>query len=630
MSYENAEMERGVAQVLANFVPGDLFDYARYGITMMVDEWQHQEMDVDQRRIANHVQGRVSSFPNGNRPPWSELDDAQIDVFRPQKVYGEIFPTTLVCKRCDHVEYRNTSKGLQYTNGRCTRSGCNGDLQQVSFVATHDCGEVFTLKPSGCGAHDHQDIRLNRGVPEDMRTWSFECGICHQRTGDLSAYCDRCDEWVQSIQPTNAGSVFYPQREVIVDIPHVDVDEDAIPYGEEWTRILMAAHLDDVDLEESGVTLEDIATSTQSEEDVLEDLYEQFGREWVEENKEQALQIAMGNSPTKGTVVAQNRDRVELPAEHRGEDVGSAYTVVAHELFTFLRSTRGYEGGSMRENVEDRHPTPRPLSTFVDDDEFVEKYPQSKLYREKLDRVNVTDAWIVDNFPLLNTVFGYTRDSPDASETTLRAFDHPWGLDALTVWGDRSPSEAIVLELDRGAIVEWLVENDYLDSSEAPDTDDDTELKRWFLNNFDATQTQNPFAPIEDELTNIVYRLVHSSSHALMNTASEQCGLDTDSISELLLPTVPAIVLYAQSMEHFALGGMFTLFKTRLHPWIDDAVDHASQCIYDPACLEDDEGAACHACLHVSEFTCEYYNGALDRELLVGGDEHTPFWDVQR
>jgi len=628
MSQENAEMERGVAQVLANFVPGDLFDYARYGITMKVDEWHHQEMDVDQRRIANHVEGRVSSFRNGGSPPWSELDDARIDVFRPQQVYGEIFPTTMVCKRCDHVEYRDTAKGFQYTNGRCTRSGCGGQLQQLSFIATHDCGEIFTLRPSGCGSHGYDDIRLNRGVPEDMRTWSFECGICHQRTGDLSAYCDRCDEPVRSIQPTNAGSVFYPQREVIVDIPHVGVQEGEIPYGEEWTRILMAAHLGDVDLDEKDVTLEDIAISEQSEEEVLEDLYDQFGEDWVEENKEQALQIAMGNSPSRGTVVAQNRDRVQLPAERIQEDTGAAYTAVAHELFTFLRSTRGYEGGSMRETVEERHPTPRSLSGFVDDDEFVEKYPQAKLYREKLNRINVVDAWVVDNFPLLNTVFGYTRDSPDASETTLRAFDHPYNLDALTVWGDRSPSEAIVLELDRAAIVEWLIENGYLTDSTAPDTDDDAELKRWFLSNFDNTQTQNPFTPIEDEITDVLYRLIHSSSHALMSTASEQCGLDTDSISELLLPTVPAIVLYAQSMEHFALGGMFTLFKTRVHPWIDDAVDHASRCIYDPACLDDDEGAACHACLHVSEFTCEYYNGALDRELLVGGDEHTPFWDV--
>jgi hypothetical protein len=627
MSHENAEMERGVAQVLANFVPGDLFDYGRYGITMMVDEWHHQEMDVDSRRVANHIEGRVTSFRNGDRPPWSELDDARIDVFRPQQVYGEIFPTTMVCKRCDHVEYRDSAKSFQYTKGYCTQGSCNGQLQQLSFVATHECGEIFTLTPSGCGAHGFDDIRLNRGVPEDMRTWSFECGICHQRTGDLTAYCERCDERVRSAQPTNAGSVFYPQREVIVDIPHVGVKENEIPYGEEWTRILMAAHLGDIDLTEKDVTLEDIAINDETEEEVLEDLYDQFGEEWVEENKEQALQIAMGNSPSRGTVVAQNRDRVELPAEGTS-DIGAAYTAVAHELFTFLRATRGYEGSSMREEVQDRHPTPRSLSEFADNDEFVEKYPQAKLYREKLDRINVSNAWVVDNFPLLNTVFGYTRDSPDASETTLRAFEHPYNLDALTVWGDRSPSEAIILELDRAAIVDWLVENDHVDEGTAPDTDDDAELKRWFLNNFDNTETQNPFTPIEDEITDVVYRLVHSSSHSLMKTASEQCGLGADSISELLLPSVPAIVLYAQSMEHFALGGMFTLFKSRIHPWIDDAVDHASRCIYDPACIDDDEGAACHACLHISEFTCEYYNGALNRELLIGGGEHTPFWDV--
>lgn len=627
MNQENAEMERGVAQVLANFVPGDLFDYGRYGISMMVDEWDHREMDVDSRRVANHIEGRVGSFRNGHRAPWSELEDARIDVFKPHKVFGEIFPTTMVCKRCDRVEYRDSAKSFQYSNGYCPRDGCNGQLQQLSFVATHDCGEIFTLSPSGCDNHGFDDIRLSRGVPEDMRTWSFQCGICRQRTGDLTAYCDRCDEPVRSAQPTNAGSVFYPQREVIVDIPHVGVNENEIPYGEEWTRILMAAHLGDVDLSEKDVTLEEIAINEETEEEVIQGLYDQFGEEWVEENKEQALQIAMGNSPSRGTVVAQNRDEVELPAEG-GDEEGSAYTAVAHELFTFLRSTEGYEGKSMREEVQERHPTPRSLSEFVDDDDFVEKYPQAKLYREKLDRINVSEAWVVDNFPLLNTVFGYTRDSPDASETTLRAFDHPYNLDALTVWGDRSPSEAIVLELDRAAIVDWLVENDYLSEAEAPDTDDDTELKRWFLNNFDNTKTQNPFTPIDDEITDVLYRLVHSNSHSLMKTASEQCGLGSDSISELLLPSVPAIVLYAQSMEHFALGGMFTLFKSRIHPWVDDAVEHASRCIYDPACIDDDDGAACHACLHISEFTCEYYNGALDRELLVGGERHTPFWDT--
>lgn len=338
------------------------------------------------------------------------------------------------------------------------------------------------------------------------------------------------------------------------------------------------------------------------------------------------LQARMGGAPTRGKVVAQNSGRVTVPASDQEEE--AAYTAISHELFTFLRSTNGYEGGGMRDSIADRHPTPRNLSEFADNDEFRDKYPQAKLYQQKLDRIHVRDAWVVDNFPLLNTVFGYTRASTDAKETALRSFQHPYGLDALTVWGDRSPSEAIVLELDRAAIVEWLKENGYLTGIVEPDSNDDAQLKAWFLSNVDNTQVQDPFTPIEDELTRVIYRLIHSASHSLMSTASEQCGLDSDSISELILPTVPAIVLYAQSMEHFALGGMFTLFKTRIHPWIDDAVEHAVRCIYDPACLEDKDGAACHACLHVSEFTCQYYNGALDRGLLVGNEYHTPFWEV--
>jgi len=625
MSHDNAEMERGIAQVLANFVPGDLFDYGRRGITMQVDNWAVQEMEADQRRIAKHIQGQVGSYRNSDQPPWNNLEETDIEVFRPHRVFGEIYPTTMVCERCNYVSYRDSAESFKYSGGTCERSGCSGQYQQLSFVATHECGEVYVIKPSGCQSHGYDDIRLNRGVPDDMTTWSFQCGICHQRAGSLSAYCDRCDERISMAQPTNAGSVFYPQREVIVDIPHVGATDNEIPYGEEWARILMSAHIGDVDLSRTNVTLERIATSGQSEEEVLQDLIEEFGEEQVEENKEMLLQARLGGNPTRGKVVAQNRGRVTPPTAET-EQAGAGFTGISHELFTFLRSTNGYEGEDMAESVAKRHPTPRNLSEFADNEQFREKYPQAKLYREKLDRINVTDAWVIDNFPLLNTVFGYTRGSIDAHETSLRSFDHPYGLDKLTVWGDRSPSEAIVLELDRGAIVDWLVENQYIQRTDAPDTDDETALKRWFLENVDITQVQNPFTPIDDDLTRAVYTLIHSASHALMETASEQCGLDSDSISELLLPTVPAIVLYAQSMEHFALGGMFTLFKTRLHPWVDDAIENAERCIYDPACLDDEDGAACHACMHVSEFTCEYFNSALDRGLLVGAEDSTAFW----
>jgi len=55
--------------------------------------------------------------------------------------------------------------------------------------------------------------------------------------------------------------------------------------------------------------------------------------------------------------------------------------------------------------------------------------------------------------------------------------------------------------------------------------------------------------------------------------------LDSNSISEYVMPSIPAIFLYASSTEHFSLGGMHTLFKTRIHPWVDETIaDVRSAC----------------------------------------------------
>ncbi|RAQ94075.1 hypothetical protein A4R35_00925 [Thermogemmatispora tikiterensis] len=53
-------------------------------------------------------------------------------------------------------------------------------------------------------------------------------------------------------------------------------------------------------------------------------------------------------------------------------------------------------------------------------------------------------------------------------------------------------------------------------------------------------------------------------------------------------------------------------------------------CIDDPVCLE--ETGACHACMHISEMSCEYFNRNLHRKYLFGrlepdGREYIGYWD---
>ncbi|PSQ51905.1 hypothetical protein BRD20_08785 [Halobacteriales archaeon SW_8_65_20] len=277
----------------------------------------------------------------------------------------------------------------------------------------------------------------------------------------------------------------------------------------------------------------------------------------------------------------------------------------------------------------ERQPTPLSLDGLLEQEDFLESNPEAEVYPEKLQKVNIASAWVVDNLPLLNYTFGFTRDHPERSRTDLQPFPHPRGEDSTPVYVDQTPSEAIVLQVDRSAIIEWLDEKGSLRGVERPDTDDESDLKEWLLKNVDTNELRDHYSPIEDDLTREVYTLLHSMSHALMRTASGQCGLDSNSISEYVMPSVPAIFLYASSTEHFSLGGMHTLFKTRIHPWVDETIADVQKCVYDPVCEHED--GACHACLHMSEVACESANGNLDRRYLVGDDRGRipAFWESE-
>lgn len=631
----NADMERGIAQVLYNFGQGNVFDYGKYDVAMMVSDWRVKDFeDLDANRVAGDIRSRARHFQNGGSSPWDDLTGADLEAFRPWKVEGELFPLTMVCENpnCLRADMRQRPTDFLATDhegqmpGTCV--ACGGKLQQLPFVLPHECGEIYPARPTEeCPEHGYDRPVLHK-LSNDPSTWSFRCE-CNESMGYLGAYCDRCGEYLGGPTPPGGGGIFYPQSLIQVDIPTVGVEREELEQGEPWARVLIAAYLDDAKLGRNN-TLEQIATR-EGEQEELEQLRDEgYGETEIQ------LYLEMQASRGRDTSHLNRQSMTEITRE-KVQPIGTGdtdvaervYSTIANQLFTFHRATNGYEGN--RSDVDDaRHPEPTPLSRLLDDEEFVEMYPRAERYREKLDKIHVTETWVVDNFPLLNVLYGYSRASPDASQTQLRKFQHPYGdRSKLPVFADRSPSEAIILEINRKAIVNWLVENNVVSRAEVPDEDaPDSEYKSWFLNNVDVLSTENPFTPIEDQVTRRIYTLLHSMSHALVSTGSDQCGLQTDSISELVMPIVPAIVLYAKSTEHFALGGMFTLFKTRIHPWVDHAIEFADQCLFDPACMDDDEGAACHACLHLNPVSCESLNKHLNRELLVGGRSSTPFWDV--
>ncbi|MFC4454087.1 DUF1998 domain-containing protein [Deinococcus sonorensis] len=132
--------------------------------------------------------------------------------------------------------------------------------------------------------------------------------------------------------------------------------------------------------------------------------------------------------------------------------------------------------------------------------------------------------------------------------------------------------------------------------------------------------------------------LVHTFAHLLINTLTFHCGYSAASLRERLFVSdepgheMAGVLIYTASGDaEGTLGGLVRMGEPgRLEGLIRTAVEEAAWCANDPVCLEAGQGeqqgqgtgginlAACHACAHLPETSCELFNALLDRTLVVG------------
>lgn len=127
------------------------------------------------------------------------------------------------------------------------------------------------------------------------------------------------------------------------------------------------------------------------------------------------------------------------------------------------------------------------------------------------------------------------------------------------------------------------------------------------------------------------YVMMHTLAHVLIREFSLEAGYGAASLRERLYVSsgddpMAGILLYTAAPDsEGTLGGLVSLGEPEnLGRLISQALERAKLCTSDPLCAEHDcsgdeslHGAACHACLFVSETSCERGNRYLDRTLLV-------------
>lgn len=126
------------------------------------------------------------------------------------------------------------------------------------------------------------------------------------------------------------------------------------------------------------------------------------------------------------------------------------------------------------------------------------------------------------------------------------------------------------------------------------------------------------------------YLLLHSLSHLLITSVALDCGYASTAIKERIyaVPDVGyGILLYTGTTDaEGTLGGLVEVGR-RIEGHIAMALERGRLCSHDPVCAYHEpknaseerflHGAACHACMLISETSCEQRNELLDRALVV-------------
>lgn len=270
------------------------------------------------------------------------------------------------------------------------------------------------------------------------------------------------------------------------------------------------------------------------------------------------------------------------------------------------------------------------------DMEFIDSPEEVTALNKKM---GIANMQVSCDIQIINCTYGYSRRVADPKNSTnkncrlkLNAYDRTRDGTANLVYGAKLDTEGILFEISQRKIVEWLYKNNIISEEQLPDLDDDISVKKWFAQ-YVHSDVISMFGEIDDseKITKNVFALLHSMSHAFMNSAGELSGLSGNSLTEIILVETASIFIYAQTSQGIPLGALSGMAESNYAYFLKKAFDEARNCVFDPICTERDD-TACSACLIIPEISCNHFNAELGRKYLYsidGVDNPTVgFWEM--
>lgn len=619
-------MRRGRQQVLFNFLPGKTFDHESGQFICKVTCLKAEEdTKINKHYLLDRISWLLNQWPEERRrglPDPHQKPDNYL-LAKPIEVEAELFPLLFECTnpRCRRVASYETINKIISLNPQLVCKTCGSPLIQIHHVLIHRCGNIRPLIIPRCPKHGYDHMWLDTRGSQKYAHFRWKCRNCSFQNPIIYGLCDDCNLPDRTMRPVvhRATTSYYPQYRTLINLPGHELIKILEDPDSHWLAIAAYLRLFNhgpnnrlIDLvttpqglsseQESIATLErliqlsppDIRTSLQAK---LEEL--RYG-------------LSGQSQSRRNSLITKSKELI-IHREPEIKEIGSELLELVRLEETLNITTLS----QLEDKAQREMPSLLPLYRVA--------------YRNALNETGLADVRLIGDFPVTTVIVGYTRDQRDANGSIIRAFPRFQKDDPrIPLFIDTVETEALIFHLNPVRVIRWLDLNG-LTTGTLPDYNDDVAVRAWILNQMGVI---NPYNDIPDDkpVTLAIYGLVHSFSHLVLRQAVIQSGFDRTSLSEYLMPLALSFVIYSNNRTNFNIGGLYTLFEQTLHEHLRAVIDRSETCVYDPVCME--ETGACHACMHVSEMSCEHFNRNLSRKYLFGriesdGREFIGYWDMR-
>jgi hypothetical protein len=604
-------MRRGKQQIMHRFLPGKTFDFERVATIARVQAIRgNPRTDLNVSVVLRKIEAEAIAWDVDKRPALRDdilRNPGSFILLDPIEVRAELFPKVFRCKICGHIANYDSQENL---SPRCPHCRANS-LAQLRFVKVHRCGELQPLLPPSCNrCRTAKHMALDMRGSERLTNFRWICRNrgCNTRLSLYAGACPSC-QWSEpnqrnmSIEVHRAGSTYYPHTTVLLNLPNRDLDAFLSVGG--WQFIAAAKFLELPEVANRSLT---DFKPTQVNTATAESIGGLTGRE-----VETLTQLL-----SRGEITPERlaQEMQSLHQRRRQEQQSTSSASIAQAVVQRTGVSRATWEQAGQEMLEAVMPLEANTNINLYDNTGEANYQPAISTARRLGLSRVT---LLTDFPMLTATYGYSRVDYTPNQCRLNPFPPQYEHQGkYPIFVDQVQADALLLSLDPHRLCTWLVRNGF---PPVLPTGTDLEIaqRAYFVQLFTNTSLYETIERTCPQ-ARMVFGLLHTLSHLCVRQAALLCGLDSTSLSEYILPRALTFAVYSNHRSGATIGALTALFEQTLTEWLNSIRD-TRRCIYDPVCY--DREGSCHACMHLAETSCRFFNLNLNRAFLFGGyDQH--------